>query len=89
MIETGTRELLDSLPEPAFILTLDGHIQHANPPARRLLDSPAAGRSLQDFLATPPQRLTAQLAVWAANGQPVPGRLRFRLAGGQAPADVR
>ena len=89
MIETDARDLLDSLPEPAFVLAADGHILHANPPARRLLGVPAAGKPLLDFLATPPQRLREQLALWAANGQPVPGRLRFRRPDGKPSSDVR
>ncbi len=84
MIGTDTGDLLDRLPEPAFVLDLDGDILALNPPARRLLGTDdAEGRPLADFTDLPPERLIALLATWASNGQPVPGRLRFRGADGR------
>jgi len=86
MIEAETRDLLERLPDPAFLLALDGRILAANGRAARLLGQPAlTGQPLHAFLDMPRERIRDLLRSWASNGQPVPGRLRLRGPHASAP----
>lgn len=86
MIEAETRDLLERLPDPAFLLALDGRILAANGRAARLLGQPAlTGQPLHAFLDMPRERFRDLLRSWASNGQPVPGRLRLRGPHASAP----
>lgn len=79
--------LLDVLPEPMFILDLQGRLIDMNPAARRLFGWPASGLpelGTQALLDEPAERLAALLRQGLRAGGPSPVRLVLRLPEGRS-----
>jgi len=77
------------LPDPLLLLSADGRILAANPPAEKLLDGAAGGscegRSLLELCAGAPDDTLGYLRLCARSGHPLPGSLTLRVPSG----DVR
>lgn len=82
------RRVLDQLPHPTLLVTLDGRIAHASPACSDLLGHEAQtllGRDLGAVLADSDDDLDRLLRLWAGSAQPRPGVLHTGTGQGTSP----
>ena len=71
--------IIDSLPEPAFLLTGDGGVIGANRAARSIIGECSRSGSIADHLASPGHELRRYLERSRRTTMPLPGALDFRI----------
>ena len=81
--EGGLAAILDALPDPILLVSLDGNILHLNSRARSRFGAPAAPDTpLISWLEDEATTVRNFLKTCARNRQPLPGSLTFRLEDG-------
>jgi signal transduction histidine kinase/ActR/RegA family two-component response regulator len=78
-------QVVDSLPEPAFLVSGEGIIIAANRVAAELtsISRPALkGKPLCSLVSDPPEKVQGSLALWSRNRQMLLGSLNWQTSGG-------
>jgi two-component sensor histidine kinase len=76
--------VIDALPEPAFLLSVEGRVLAANRAARGLLGGDAGSGHLAERLVTAAAELSPYLERARKTSSPLPGALTFRTGAGEA-----